>query len=122
MHKSTIILPIKSIFVKEIIAGRKLYEFRKSFPSEEINKILIYESSPISMIVAEAHVEQLKMNVSDLINIDIDIVTKEVLSSYYGDRREAFIYKIVNIHVFEEKKRLLDYGFASAPQNFFYLK
>ena len=47
------ILSIKPQFVKEIIAGRKSYEFRKKGFKEHIRKVYVYASSPICRIVGE---------------------------------------------------------------------
>jgi len=47
------ILSIKPQFVEEIMAGRKLFEFRKKSFKQEVNIVFVYASSPICRIVGE---------------------------------------------------------------------
>lgn len=118
----TIILPIQSKFVKEIISGKKRYEFRRNFPRDAISKILIYESAPVSKIVAEATVEQIQIPVSRIMEtIDIDELTSSYLPEYYSGRGIAYVYRIKKLTTYDKPKFLSEFGFTSAPQNFFYI-
>ena len=55
-----ILLSIKPIFVKEIIEGRKLFEYRKTiYKNRDINKIIVYSSSPVCRIIGEFSVQDI---------------------------------------------------------------
>lgn len=51
--ETNIILSIKSQYVEEIKAGRKLYEFRKAIFKRKVAKVYIYASAPVSKVVGE---------------------------------------------------------------------
>lgn len=49
-----ILLSIKPKYVEEILAGRKLVEYRKRIPRDDnVKQVLIYASYPVKRIVAE---------------------------------------------------------------------
>ena len=56
MEKKNIILPIKPLFVEKVLSGEKKYEYRKKLCQKEIDKIYLYSTSPVKMIVGEAEV------------------------------------------------------------------
>lgn len=53
---STILLSIKPKYSKLIFDGSKKFEFRKIIAKKEVDKIIVYSSSPNKMIVGEAYV------------------------------------------------------------------
>lgn len=55
-----ILLSIKPIYVDEILAGKKIFEFRKSiFKKKDISKVFIYSSSPVKKIVASFEIARI---------------------------------------------------------------
>jgi predicted transcriptional regulator len=120
----TIILPIKSIYTQQILEGTKTYELRRSFPKQKISNILIYETAPISRVVANIKVEQLELNKQDFFdNHHKEIgVSKEEYNSYYHDKEIVCVYKIKSIQKLQESKKIKDFGYKFAPQNFYYIK
>lgn len=48
-----VILSIKPQFVREIIAGRKKFEFRKKIFKQPVKKVYVYSSSPECRLVGE---------------------------------------------------------------------
>jgi len=46
-----VLISIHSKYVRLIQSGEKLFEFRKSQPKKEVNKIWIYETSPTSKVI-----------------------------------------------------------------------
>lgn len=49
----TILLPIRKEYCEKIFNGQKKYEFRKSVPSDDIAKIIVYESKGHKFIIGE---------------------------------------------------------------------
>lgn len=54
-------LPIKPIYAERIIAGEKLFEFRKTMFKKDIAFFIIYSSSPIKKIMGVAKVKAIKI-------------------------------------------------------------
>lgn len=44
---TAILLSIKPRFVEQILNGEKRFEYRKRVPERHVNKIIIYNSSPV---------------------------------------------------------------------------
>ena len=54
--KRKILISINPEHVQNIIAGIKKYEYRKIAAKQDISSIIIYETTPIKRIVAEAEI------------------------------------------------------------------
>lgn len=52
-----VILSIKPEFVEKIINGEKKFEYRRKIFKKDVEKVLIYASSPIKSVVGEFIVE-----------------------------------------------------------------
>lgn len=51
---SKMLLSIKPEYVKKILSGKKKYEFRKFHCHDDVDTIVIYCTSPVKKVVAEA--------------------------------------------------------------------
>ena len=51
---ASILLSIKPEYVEKILKGEKRYEFRRKLCQKEVDKIYIYETSPVKKVVGEA--------------------------------------------------------------------
>ena len=55
-----ILMPINPEYVDEILAGRKKYEYRKiKAKRNNIDKMIIYSTSPIMKVVAEVDIKEI---------------------------------------------------------------
>lgn len=82
--KRTVLMSIKPRFVEEILKGTKHFEFRRVvFKHEEVDRVIIYASSPIKKVVAE-------FNVADII-VDSPEFLWERCKEYSGIDRESFM-------------------------------
>lgn len=55
-----VLLSVKPKYADEILSGRKKYEFRRSvFKKQNIERVYIYSTSPVSKIVAAFEIEQI---------------------------------------------------------------
>lgn len=121
---SQMLLSINPEHVKNIISGKKLYEFRKVRCRADIDKIIIYSTSPVMKIVAEAEIE-------DVIEDDVPTVWKitrefagisyNYYRKYYKGKKKAVAYKLNKVIPYEEPRKLSDLGVTFAPQSFIYL-
>ena len=122
--KNRIIISINPQHVENIIRGLKKYEYRKIAAKQDISSIIIYETSPIKRVVAEAEIlEVLMMSPEELWQQTKDAsgINKQFFDKYFSGRDVAYAYKLGEIKVYEQPKSLLDYGIKSAPQSFVYI-
>lgn len=121
---STMLLSIKPEFVEYILKGEKKYEFRKSKPKENIDRIIFYASSPQKQVVGEATVETiLEGSPKEIWSITKSAagITKNFYFSYYEGKHVAVAYKLKEVIRYDHPKTLSDYGVSRAPQSFIYL-
>lgn len=120
-----ILMPINPEYVDEILSGRKKYEYRKiKAKRKNIDKIVIYSTSPIMRVVAEVDVEEIIEDSPENLwkqTKRYSGVTEDFYSKYYNNRKIAIAYKLGNITVYDKPKKLCDIGINYAPQSFIYL-
>lgn len=122
--KKRILISINPRHVKKIISGIKKYEYRKTVAKQDISSIIIYETSPIKRVVAEAEViEVLTMSPEELwIQTQVASgINKQFFDKYFAGRQTAYAYKLGEIKVYPHPKSLSDYGIKAAPQSFVYV-
>lgn len=121
---STMLLSIKPKYAKIILEGNKLYEFRKSKPKADIDRIIFYASSPQRKVVGEATIEEiLEGTPKEIWEIAKSAagITKKFYFSYYAGKNKAIAYKLKDVMEYETPKYLSEYGLNQAPQSFVYL-
>ena len=122
--KRQIIISINPVHVENIINGIKKYEYRKVAAKQDISSILIYETTPIKRIVAEAEIiDVLMMSPAELWELTKNEsgINKLFFDEYFEGRTVAYAYKLGKIKVYDEPKLLSDYGITAAPQSFVYV-
>lgn len=122
--KRKILISINPEHVRNIISGKKKFEYRKIAAKKDISAIIIYETVPTKRIVAEAEiVEVLELPPEELwaqTKEDAGI-TKSFFDKYFENKKVAYAYKLGKILVYDEMKELKDYGLKAAPQSFVYI-
>ena len=119
------LLSINPEHVENILNGTKQYEFRKVRCRADVDKIVIYATSPQKMVVAEAEIE-------DIIEDDVTDVWRQTSAfagisyaffrAYYRGKKKAVAYKLGKVKAYKKPRRLSDYDVAYPPQSFIYLK
>ncbi len=121
-----VLLSVKPKYTEEILSGRKKYEFRRSiFKKQNIEKVYIYSSSPVSKIVAAFEIEQiLKGSPEKIWELCHKYagISKNDFFAYFKNCEIAYAIKIGNIdnflnpidpcHIIENFK---------PPQSFYYV-
>lgn len=122
--KRKILISINPEHVEKIIAGIKKYEYRKIAAKQDISTIIIYETTPIKQVVAEAEI----INVLELPPDELWEQTKKeagiskvFFDRYFNNKTVAFAYQLGEIKVYETPRTLMDYGIKAAPQSFVYV-
>ena len=120
-----ILIPINPEYVDEILSGNKKYEYRKIKAKRgNIDKMIIYSTSPIMKVVAEVDVEEILEDSPEKIweqTKEYSGTTKDFYSKYYKNKKNAIAYKLGHIKVYEKPKKLSDIGINYVPQSFVYL-
>ena len=118
------ILSIKPQFVEEIIAGRKLFEFRKKSFKQEVNTVFVYASSPICRIVGEfklgAILEGTPEHVWSL-TADHSGITKRYYDQYFSCHKVSYALEIKSFKRYKTPiNPYLTIRDFHAPQSFCY--
>lgn len=117
------ILSIKPQFVKEIVAGRKRFEFRKAVFKQKVEKVYVYASSPVSRIVGEFQpVDVISGTPTEVWaqTKDFSGITKKFFQEYYKGKDTAYAIVIQNF-VKYDKPLPLPEG-VKAPQSYLYIE
>lgn len=120
----TILLPIKPEYVNKIIEQTKLYEYRRVKCKKEINKIVIYSTSPIKKVVAEVEILKIISNSPNKLWNDTKKysgISKTKYMKYFENKNIAFAYKLGKVTVYDNPKTLKDLGINYYPQSYVYL-
>ena len=119
-----ILLSINPQYVERIMCGEKKFEFRKNVCKRNVDKIVIYSTSPVMKVVGEAEVEEVLVDEPQKIwNVTEKYsgVEREFFDEYYEGREQAVAYKLKSVVEYDKPKMLNEYGIKSAPQSFCYL-
>lgn len=122
--KKKILISINPEHVENIINGTKKYEYRKIAAKQDISAIIIYETTPVKRIVAEAEIiDVLMLSPEELWGKTSKAsgISKQFFDQYFYNREVAYAYKLGKVKVYDIPKTLTDYGVKAAPQSFVYL-
>lgn len=121
-----VILSIKPIYAEKILNGEKTIELRKSiFKKNNIKKVIIYASSPISKVIGEFEIESI---LHDEINElwkktkkenGVDI---EFFKQYFENKEKGYAIKIKNTKRYKVPYNIYEKYGIKAPQSFSYLE
>jgi predicted transcriptional regulator len=118
------LLSINPEHVENILKGNKLFEFRKVKCREDVDSIVIYSTSPVMQVVAEAAVEAVL--VDDVLKVwqmtkDHAGISYDFYQQYYEGKETAVAYKLGDVTAYDEPRSLADFGVSHAPQSFVYI-
>lgn len=121
-----VILSIKPIYAEKILNGEKTYELRKTiFKNPEINKVIIYASSPVCKVIGEFEIDEIlsqELNHLWETTKDSSCVTKDFFESYFNNKKTGYAIKIKNYKRYREALDIQNEFGIKAPQSFSYTK
>ena len=116
---------IKPQYAQKIFEGSKWYEFRKVCCKQPIEKIYIYETSPVCAITGECTVNDVLQEsprvLWNLVSENAGIPEKEYFR-YFKGREKAVAYKLEHVIHYSTPKKLQDFNFRTPPQSFYYIR
>ena len=121
----SIILPIKSKYVKAIFAGTKKFELRRKIPKQDVKSIYIYETSPTSKIVGKLMIKKIwKFKIKKLWEHTKgqNELSKQELESYFHNQDHGFALEISKKEQFQTYQSIQKYNLNYPPQGFVYVK
>lgn len=124
MPKNKILYPIKRKYVKRIFDGTKAYEYRKHLCREEVDTIVIYESSGRGMVVGECKI--VDRICCDPVKLwektkELSGMEEKEFFKYFEGCENACAYVLGDIKIFLKPKSLKEYDIDFVPQNYVYL-
>ncbi|HAE42426.1 MAG TPA: hypothetical protein DCG34_05830 [Clostridiales bacterium] len=121
---SQMLLSINPEHVENILLGTKKFEFRKVRCRSEVNTIIIYATSPVMQVVAEAEIigviEDDPHSVWMLTSEHAGI-SKGFFDRYFEGKNKAVAYRLGKVERYADPRPLSDYGINFAPQSFVYV-
>jgi predicted transcriptional regulator len=122
---SRILFSIRPQFVESILKGEKKYEYRKVECLKRVDTILIYSTSPVMKIVAEAEIQEVIVDSPDKVWMRTKKaagISHEYYKKYFDGKQKAIAYKFGKIIIYDKPKALSDVGLTHAPQTFAYIE
>lgn len=119
-----ILISINPEHVNNIISGKKKYEYRRIAAKQDVSSLIIYETTPIKKIVAEAEVLDVLVLPPEQLWHETKAssgISKNFFDKYFSGREVAYAYKLGRVTVYQNPKRLVDFGVKTAPQSFVYV-
>lgn len=119
-----IILSIKPEFAFKIFDGTKRYEFRKNIFKQDVDRIVVYASSPVQRVIGEFEVKNILNDDTETIwNLTQQFsgISKQSYDEYFAHKERAFAIQVGKVKKYSKPKLLSDYDIDFAPQSFVYL-
>lgn len=119
------LLSIKPEFARQIFAGTKRYEFRRTvFKREDLEGVLVYASSPIQRVIGEFQIEEIIADDPESVwrrTRKYAGVSRAYYMSYFWGRDKAYAIKVSSPRLFQRGRKLSHYHVETAPQSFVYV-
>jgi len=125
MMSCAILISIHPEHARDIIAGKKLYEYRKVLPARNISYLVLYSTAPVKKITAVVEVKDRLVDSLQEIwkkTSEGSGISHQLYLDYYSDRRIACAFALGNVYQIENPIGLSDLpGCKTSPQLFYYL-
>lgn len=121
-----VLLSVKPHFVDSIFNGTKKYEYRKNiFRRTDIQKVIIYASSPIKKIIGEFRITQVIWDKPEAIWLrtgNSSGIKRELFYRYFKGKEKGYAIGIKNVKKYELPFDPLDVFLNfTPPQSFMYI-
>jgi predicted transcriptional regulator len=118
------LMSINPEHVAKILCEKKSVEYRKTAPKRMVRSILIYSTSPVKRVVAEAELKGVIVgDVDDVWRLTEAYagVSHNFYQQYFQYKKRAVAFKLGSVKAFEEPLKLSWYGLTHPTRNFCYL-
>ena len=104
--------------------GNKQFEFRKVRCRSDVDKIIIYATSPVMLVVGEAEVVEVIVDIPEQVwemTSEFAGISKRFFDKYYQNKDKAVAYRLGEVKKYKKPLTLADFGINFAPQSFVYV-
>ena len=118
-----VLISIKPEFVERIASGEKRFEFRKRVFNRQVNKVVVYASSPVRRVVGEFDVGQIIEGSPDAVWERCRFaagIDKARFMKYFDGCDVAFAISIEGYKNYITPQSISDFG-VLPPQSYCYL-
>lgn len=121
-----VLLSIRPHFAERIFNGTKRYEYRRTiFSRQDIQKIIVYASSPIKKIIGEFHIAEIILDKPEILwrkTCDFAGINREYFFKYFAGKDKGYAINIKSTKKYEAPIDPWDLlkGFTP-PQSFRYI-
>lgn len=122
----SVLLSIKPEFVEKIFNGSKRFEYRKAlFKAPDIQRIIIYASSPVQRVVGEFEIDQILSCCPEClwrVTKGHSGISKAFFDDYFDGRDTGFAIQIGKVTRYRNPRPLdQEFGIKHPPQSFAYV-
>ena len=119
-----LLISIHPEYVKKILQGTKVYEFRKKLAKDNVDYMIIYATAPQMKVVASAKIEERLCFVPQVMwkkTYNMAGVTSDEFFKYFNNCEVACAYKLSEVFIFDKAMDLSYFGIKNPPQSFAYI-
>lgn len=111
-------MPFEPKTAQEILDGKQDYMLKRFSPSKDISTIYVYAIYPIMEVIGEVQIEEIIIKtpyeVWLLMKDKIHLDPQEFLS-YYNESKQAVVYKFAERTLYDQGKKIEEFGLEHAP-------
>jgi predicted transcriptional regulator len=118
------LLSIKPEFASLIFNKTKKFEYRRSIFKQPIERIVVYASAPISMVIGEFEVEDIfceNLNKLWRLTKEHSGISQQYFRKYFANREKGYAIKVGKVIKYKEPWCLRQSFNLTPPQSFQYL-
>ena len=118
------LLSVHPRFSEAILSGLKRYEYRRRVPLRRITHVLIYETSPTSMVVGEARVADILSGPKEHVwqaTKEAGFLSHEEFSRYFSSTEDASAIALCDPVRYGRPISIQELGLTRPPQSFCYI-
>lgn len=119
-----VLLSIKPEFALEIFNGTKKFEYRRTIFRERVERIVVYASSPVKMVIGEFLIKDILFE--DLHSLWCKTkhhsgISRRYFYLYFSDKEKGYAIKVGRVIKYQTPRPLHDLYGIKAPQSFAYI-
>lgn len=119
-----VLLSIKPEFANKIFSGNKAFEYRRVIFKEPVDRIIVYASSPIKMVIGEFMINDILFEALDSLwwqTKDKAGISESCFYSYFSEKDKGYAIKVGKTIKYETPHSLKDLYGIKPPQSFAYV-
>ena len=120
-----VLLSIRPEFVSQIFDGAKRFEYRRTIFRATVERVIVYATSPIKLVVGEFEVEDVLFDELDMLwskTRHHSGITEKHFYSYFSNRDKGYAIKIGKASKYKTPISMRHCYGVRPPQSFLYLK